>query len=119
MPRFFDRVVSGETLDDILNDFDPGAIAVDVEELHSRAYDADTQIDVAAALQELELKTHEQIEHETAIKWAARAIAAYRLNRPEARDYKTEALEHASQVSGDLVDRLAVRIEVEANRSGD
>lgn len=117
--HLLDRVASGEGIDEILDEFDPGEFELDIEELHSKAYDADSQLDVAAAIQELELKTHEQIEHETALKWAARSIAAYRLNRrDEGLEYKHEALEHASQVSGDLVDKLAVRIQVEAERAG-
>ena len=60
------------------------------------------------AIFELNAKTHQQIEKETAWKWAARACAAYLLAQnanhlgaaldryAEAEDYSREAVEHAA-----------------------
>lgn len=53
------------------------------------------------ARDELRSKPHEQIQVETAYKWAARACAAQELRRTEAAcDYGHEAIEHAA-LSGD------------------
>ncbi len=61
--------------------------------------------DIDAARNELDYKSKEQIERETALKWAARAIAAYRLFIEtgdhtymwDAVDYHHEAVEHAAE----------------------
>lgn len=64
-------------------------------------------IDVEAAKKELLEKTKEQIESETADRWASLALAAYALAEEEpdevrwlvlASDYEHEATEHAAQV---------------------
>lgn len=63
-------------------------------------------LDVKAALQEVQQKSAEQIEQETAYKWASRAIACDMLYKQtgllhwllRAEDMKHEALEHAAVV---------------------
>jgi hypothetical protein len=63
--------------------------------------------DLADARRELLAKTREDIERETAWKWAARAVAAYELAQVrrfpvartlmhDARTYLDEAIEHAA-----------------------
>lgn len=87
---------------------------VRIEALRTRAYEADEtlELDLDAALNELRTKDHDQIERETAVRWAARSVAAMTLGRPEeSSDYRHEALEHAAQVSGDFVDRIALLID--------
>lgn len=67
------------------------------------------EIDVDAATKEVQEKSEEQIELETAVKWAARAIAAYKLHQEtddtewllRAEDYYHESREHASLASED------------------
>lgn len=60
---------------------------------------------IAEARAELQVKSREQVERETAYKWAARAIAAYQLWSGGSGDpvfyrdvviYSEEALEHAA-----------------------
>ena len=68
-----------------------------------------TERDIATAKRELQDKAQDEIERETAIKWAARAIAAYIIAREqhnvavisEADEYRGEALEHAAK-AGDF-----------------
>lgn len=63
-----------------------------------------TKQDIEAARRELDYKSHEQIETETSLKWAARAIAAYDIFLEtsdltylfDASDYHREAIEHAA-----------------------
>jgi hypothetical protein len=67
-------------------------------------------LDVNGAMTELRSKDHAQIEYETALQWAARAVAAFTLSVQspdrvaqvmrfsEGDDYANEAREHASQV---------------------
>lgn len=64
------------------------------------------KLDEATA--ELEDKTYEQIQIETAWKWGSRAVAAYKLGDPQAQEYEHEALEHAALVddSGQLIAEL-------------
>lgn len=68
-------------------------------------------LDVSGALQELRTKDRNQIEYETAVKWAGRAVAAYTLGLrsadraaqvmrfSEGDGYADEAREHAAQVN--------------------
>ena len=58
---------------------------------------------VNESLQELQQKTLDQIQVETALKWCSRAIASARLRRPEREttEYAHEALEHAALSSMD------------------
>ena len=70
---------------------------------------------LADAQRELAQKSRSQIEEETAFKWAARAVAAYRQVRVppyqkarwlrDADHYKEEALEHAAMAdeSGEVL----------------
>jgi len=60
---------------------------------------------LAEAEREIRQKPREQIEEETAFKWAARAVAAYRVFRSghmrdqwlrDAEHYQDEACEHAA-----------------------
>jgi hypothetical protein len=70
--------------------------------------------DVEAALDEVQSKSHAEIEQETAYKWGARALACYKLHRDEAEvkdgedpwllkasDFANEAMEHAAMVMDD------------------
>lgn len=79
-------------------------------------------LDVDMAKLELKRKTLADIHTETAWKWASRAVAAYQLSRAlsgsnraikfcEAREYESEAREHASQVNADLVDKIKDAID--------
>ena len=66
--------------------------------------------DVSEAEQELQQKTKEDIQRETAFKWAARCIAAWRLGKKDdADDYYHEAIEHAALVEDDCITLKAVR----------
>ena len=57
-----------------------------------------------AAVQELKTKTLQQIQIETAYKWAYRAWAAYRLSYDaDAIEYEHEAIEHAALTGVDGV----------------
>lgn len=69
-------------------------------------------LDINKAYMELQAKTKVQIEHETALTWAARAVAAHQLgNDHDAMLYAHEALEHASEVGGALVDELRTTLD--------
>lgn len=57
---------------------------------------------LANAIVELRSKSLQDIERETAVRWAERAVAAYSLGYDEADEYAHEALEHAG-LSGDDV----------------
>lgn len=57
-----------------------------------------------AAIVELQQKTLQQIQAETAYKWAYRAWAAYQLNLVhDVVEYRHEALEHAALCDDDRV----------------
>lgn len=66
----------------------------------------DNKFDVESALDEVTQKTEQQVEEETAYKWASRAIACYLLYRRTAKvdwllqgdSYRHEAIEHAALV---------------------
>jgi hypothetical protein len=72
--------------------------------------------EIEEARRELLSKSKAQIEEETAVKWAARAIAAYSIFAEsgdlevfaDATEYHHEALEHASDtpILGDLLAAL-------------
>jgi hypothetical protein len=82
---------------------------------------------VQAALQEISTQTPEQIEQSTAIKWGARALAAWMMaqatlvkqgNGPqylfwykEAAMMKHEAVEHAGWGPAGLVDALKAQLQ--------
>jgi hypothetical protein len=52
---------------------------------------------VASADKELQRKTLREIQYETAIKWAGRALVAHRMgNHDDAHEYAHEAAEHAA-----------------------
>ena len=63
-----------------------------------------SDFDIDAALEEVQEKTIEAIEEETAIKWASRSLACFQLYketgliewRIKAEDFGNEALEHAA-----------------------
>lgn len=88
-------------------------------------------LDIGKAMREITTKTEEQIEQETAITWAARAVACYQLvlrsvDRrqqtllfSQADDFKHEALEHASLAGdrGQLLNQLATAIEESRNNA--
>lgn len=64
-----------------------------------------SDLNIQAAVLELQRKTHAQIQIDTARTWAARAIASYMLYMKyghlgrllDAEDYRHEAFEHASE----------------------
>ncbi len=70
---------------------------------------AASQFDVESALKEVQEKTEEQVESETAFKWASRCIACFQLYKKteklkwyiQALHYRDEALEHAALVKDD------------------
>ena len=75
--------------------------------------------DIQAALSEITTQTPEQIEGATAVKWGARALAAWAITKgqpvgspaylfwyKESVAYKHEALEHAGWGPSGLVDAL-------------
>jgi hypothetical protein len=78
------------------------------------------QFDVDAALQELDKKSYQDIQKETAIKWGSRAIAAYLISEKSeepseslhwlemGNEYAHESIEHAALVedSGALVGEI-------------
>ncbi len=82
-------------------------------------------LDVQAAVAELRTKDEEAIEAETAMKWAARAIASYTLavqageksaqalRFTQGDDFRHEAFEHSAQAGdgGKLLRYLAGEIE--------
>jgi len=78
--------------------------------------------EIELAKEEIQKKGLLGIEEETAKKWAARAAAAYVMSVDadegdaqqwwdDGEVYRNEALEHASQVSGELVDTIADALE--------
>jgi len=80
-----------------------------------------TQADFQAAMKEIQSQTSEQIEAATAIKWGARALAAWSLAQQqeggnymfwfrEAVAYKHEALEHAGWAPAGLLDSLKIQL---------
>lgn len=84
-----------------------------------------TELDIEGALKELQEKTVSDIEHATAMKWAARAVASYQLSTSEqdpgksldllrnGDTFSSEALEHAANVKdhGALVSELQSILE--------
>src|SRR2546425_2306592 len=67
---------------------------------------------ISEAAKELKAKSYEQIEQETAIKWAARAIAASNLGKlKEAENYRHEAVEHAAFVNSEFLDSVMSEID--------
>ncbi len=81
------------------------------------------EADIQAAIAELRKKSKADIETETALKWGYRAIAAHVLHLEttslqwllDAHAYEHEALEHASEVSGELVDAIRDGIRTSVN----
>lgn len=84
------------------------------------------KIDITKALKELNTKTHQEIEEESALSWANKACAAYYLishgglqpqdalrRLIEAEDYFGEAIEHAAKKEdmGSFVHQLQVAIK--------
>lgn len=89
--------------------------------------DIETELKVHKAAEEIRQKPENVIDHETALVWAARAIAAYNLVKreaslyqrvlrfSEAEDYRREALEHAG-TSGNTRTYLRIKRETTAAR---
>jgi hypothetical protein len=70
------------------------------------------QSDLDSAISELKAKSYEQIEMETAIKWASRSIIAKLMKRyDEATDWDREAREHASFVGPDFLREIIDEME--------
>ena len=77
---------------------------------------------IQLAIVEIQQKTIEQIEDETAIKWAARALAAWQLANAtsvmslkrfaESITYKGEALEHAACGTPGTLAALQQQLEI-------
>lgn len=71
-----------------------------------------TQEGLDEAIAELKKKSYAEIESETAIKWASRAIVSSFMRKPkEFEDYKHEAIEHAAFVSPDFLRDIINDIE--------
>jgi hypothetical protein len=78
-----------------------------------------TDKDVQDALKEITTKAPALIEQETAIKWGARAIAAWSMAQSggnpfwfkEAATYKHEAIEHAAFGPAGLVEQIAMQLK--------
>jgi hypothetical protein len=58
---------------------------------------------IAEGVKELQQKTLDDVQTETALKWCGRAVAAAHLNRPtrEVTEYAHEAVEHAALAESD------------------
>lgn len=65
----------------------------------------DLKNSVREALEELKSKSLNEIQVETAVKWAGRAIAAKISNRPdkEVTEFAHESVEHAALSGNDLL----------------
>lgn len=89
-----------------------------------RKLGADDPFDVEGALKEVQEKTEEQVEEETAYKWGGRAIACYQLYKKTGKikwfikgeDYRHEAIEHAALVKDEGKVLKTVEVEVEKHR---
>jgi hypothetical protein len=89
---------------------------------------ASSDLNIEEALEEVRSKSGEEVDRETATKWAARAIASYRLciestalrekveRFSEGDDYRHEALEHAG-TGGDPETAARVARETEKERT--
>lgn len=69
-----------------------------------------TQEKIDEALEELKEKTDQQVEQDTAIKWAARYLAAKQIDGRDADRYRHEALEHAALAGKEFFNRLVDEI---------
>lgn len=78
-------------------------------------------LDVEMAKLELSRKTMNEIQKETAWKWASRAVAAFELSLTkdagnkichffDGKEFMSESLEHAAQVSSELVKEIDLAI---------
>jgi hypothetical protein len=88
---------------------------------------ASSDLDIEEALEEVRSKSGEEVDRETATKWAARAVASYRLcikasgirekveRFSEGDDYRHEALEHAG-TGGDSEAAARIARETKAER---
>lgn len=83
-----------------------------------------SKLDIEAALAEVQEKSEQQIESETAHKWAARAIACFQLHHTtgelrwllRGNDNRHEALEHAALVEDGGATMLALSQEMDHAR---
>lgn len=90
----------------------------------SRYLHASPKLDIEGALAEVQEKSDQEIESETAHKWAARAIACFQLHRAtgelrwflRGNDYRHEAIEHAALVEDGGATMLALTAEVDRVR---
>ena len=57
------------------------------------------------AVKELKEKSYEQIEQETAIKWACRYLASKKLGKPDLT-YRMEAIEHGAMAGIEFLIKL-------------
>ena len=81
--------------------------------------------DIEAAKKEVQEKEEEEIEVETAYKWASRAIACFKLHAEtklvmwliKGEDYRHEALEHAALAKDRGKTLNAIEDEIEKNRT--
>jgi hypothetical protein len=70
-------------------------------------------IDVESAKEELQKKSLDEIQRETAYKWASRALAARELQLlNDHNEYVHEALEHAALVEDDGTFLLEIKKEL-------
>jgi DhnA family fructose-bisphosphate aldolase class Ia len=85
-----------------------------------------TEFDIQQAQREIGLKSKVDIEMETAIRWGARAVAAYYQYAStgdtrwlvEATEYASEATEHAAGVSGSFVNSMQDDIKMWLSKAG-
>jgi hypothetical protein len=86
-------------------------------------------LDINSAIEELTHTSEAKLEYETAVKWASRAAAAYRLARlvpgkarhyyQWAKDLEHEALEHAALVKDYGRTVMQVQKAIKAKRDDD
>jgi hypothetical protein len=96
------------------------------KELELRLAVSDSKFDVEEALKEVQEKTEQQVEIDTAYKWGARAIACFQLYKQtgkmkwyiQAMDYRHESIEHAS-LAMDMGKTLKeVETEIDKHKTG-
>jgi hypothetical protein len=66
--------------------------------------------DIKDAKEELSSKSDHQVEKETAIKWAARYLAAKTMKGRDADNFKHESLEHAALSGKEIYNKIIKQI---------
>ena len=83
------------------------------------------KLDIQGALEEMLSKGEGQIQRETAHKWAARAVACYRIYAKtrqvywalRAEEYRHEAIEHAAVAEDDCRTLLSLQETMDSERA--